>query len=183
MNEQKKILEELAEELNLKEEQWRSIQVEWAPSYSRKIPIGEVSAQTSSYLDHVMATDLASTALQSKCLFRAALSEMTKGDSNKRRGTLPGVPSSRDSKCLGDKFHTDVVVDNGDEVAELSSMGDFSRFLLHLAGETELADAPDPLRASEGQVPGVTTIKSKLDRLIRYRFYLMQYCNRSNRRI
>jgi hypothetical protein len=169
MNDSRKILSELKEELSSERSRWEEIQVEWAPSYSRRKESKSPILDRSTYLSHVMANDITSTSSQSKCMFHAALKQMTPSDARKRF-IAEEVSSQCSFGCVlsinGEKFSTELAgLDPTD--TRSTSMTDFSRFLFYLAGETDLANAPDTARLTEQHVgPGESPVTRK-DRLIR----------------
>ena len=66
----------------------------------------------------------------------------------------------------GDKFSTQLAATDS-ATDSIVNMVDFSRFLLHLAGENELAEAPDRLRTIHSRQYNPEVPRAAMDRLIR----------------
>lgn len=167
MNDSRKILSELKEELASERNRWEEIQVEWAPSYSRPKEEKSVVLDRATYLSHVMAEDFSSPFPQSKCMFHAALTQMSHLDKRAEQSEKPTQQSFGGTHSIhGEKFSTELAgLDPSDSRSR--SMTDFSRFLFYLAGEMELANAPDNARTAERSMFHPGPGSSGKDRLIR----------------
>ena len=169
MNASKKILSELREELSSERNRWEEIQVEWAPSYAKPSHGKSFVSAKSTYLSHVMADDFTGNSTGNSCMFHAALKQMTPPEPSVRIPKNGGVSQDVLGGSLvlnGDKFSTELAgLDPTD--SKSPNMTDFSRFLFFLAGEAELANAPDPARVSQRNFDRGDSLTTMKDRLIR----------------
>jgi hypothetical protein len=170
MEESRKRIIRLQEELDGLANSWGNVREEWMNTRqpTRDVPIVPRSRQT--YLSHTMADSFSSIGpVGSKCLFEVALREMTSGvDVSARR---PSPPVKTTTSCTevfeGDKYCVDLAGTEYSPDIIRGSVPEFSRFLMGLAGETTLAHAHDPARFTERYNSGPFTPNYMHDRLIR----------------
>ena len=155
-------LAKLRKELLVKNSNWQHLQLEWAPSYKTSVQPPAETPLKPTYMNHVMAEALHVTPTRSKCLFQAAVSQMVP----RRRRPLdaPTVPTGISS---GDKFSLDVSATNTHEIAA-RNIPEFSRFLLFLSGDFQLAAAADPFRDVERSDVNILTAKTRHDGIIKH---------------
>lgn len=168
--ENRKSLDDLRLELGRKHDKWVNLQVEWAPSF-RKEDIDEIpKSHRSSYLKHVMASALHHhIPTRSKCMFEVAVEQMTESTKPRSFETLDQIvrlpDTSRGSVLDGDKFSIELSCQNQSN-RQYTCMPEFSRFLMHLAGESDLSVAGDPVRYLEENQTGPRSTNTYNDRLI-----------------
>jgi len=103
-------------------------------------------------------------------MFQAAVDQMTTTDQPRFLDDLEYivrlVDTSRGSILAGEKFSLELAgLNEGDKT--FTCMPEFSRFLLHLAGETELSIGGDPIRVYESHQTGPISLHTFNDRLIK----------------
>lgn len=169
MEESQKNLQVLEEELASRRSKWRDIHVAWAPSFERKVQAPAKLKFENTYLSHVMGSGFDLTNSRNSCLFQTALSQMTEKQKPESKLGFISRYNMRESVpalCnTGDKVSVELAALDANTYA-ITNMADFSRFLFHLAGESELADAPDPVRALERLELRSLSPRAKNDRLI-----------------
>jgi len=168
--ESKTCLETLRSELETKREKWVNLQVEWAPSFERETVEDVPKVEKPTYLKHVMASALHQhIPTRSKCMFEAAVGKMTEKSEPRKVGTLEQIvrlpDTSRGSSLEGDKFSIELSCQN-QSGRQYTCMPEFSRFLMHLAGETDTSVAGDPVRYVEEHQTGPRLSNTYNDRLI-----------------
>jgi hypothetical protein len=103
-------------------------------------------------------------------MFQASVDQMTATEPPRVLDELEfivrPVDTSRGSMLDGDKYSLELSSLDSDGKS-FTCMPEFSRFLLHLAGETELSIADDPIRIYEHHQTGPITPNTFNDRLIR----------------
>jgi hypothetical protein len=160
----------LNKEIERHRNRWEKVQSEWEPSSTKHRKPKSPKTYQRSYLDGAMATSLSGADPHRACLFEASVREMHVPGYCRRFGipeaNIPD-PADRDFNTgTHDKFSTELAgVPGGGTGAR--SMVDFSRFLLELSGERELADARDPVRDLELEGEQGDRPSMQHDRLIR----------------
>lgn len=169
MEESQKKLQVLEDELASRRNKWRDIHVAWAPSFERRVQAPAGMKFEDTYLSHVMGSAFDLTNSRNSCLFQTALSQMTEKEKpGSKQGFVSRFNMRKSDPALcnsGDKVTVELAALDASTYA-ISNMADFSRFLFHLAGEYELADAPDPARALERFELRSLPPRAKNDRLI-----------------
>ena len=168
--ESKSCLQSLRSELETKREKWVSLQVEWAPSFERETLEEIPKVEKPTYLKHVMGGSLHQhIPTRSKCMFEAAVGKMTEKQSPRQLESLEQIvrlpDTSRGSTLEGDKFSVELSCQN-QSGRQYTCMPEFSRFLLHLAGEWDLSVGTDPVRYIEEHQTGPRLANTYNDRLI-----------------
>jgi len=168
--ESKSCLQTLRSELESKREKWVNLQVEWAPSFGRETIEAIPRVEKPTYLKHVMASSLHQhIPTRSKCMFEAAVGKMTEKVERRKFDSLEQIvrlpDTSRGSSLEGDKFSVELSCEN-QSGRQYTCMPEFSRFLLHLAGESDLSVGGDPVRYIEEHQTGPRLANTYNDRLI-----------------
>ena len=163
-------LQTLRSELENKREKWTSLQVEWAPSFGRVSNDKVRKVEKPTYLRHVMASALHQhIPTRSKCMFEAAVDQMTESVEPRRLESLEQIvrlpDTSRGSVLDGDKFSVELSCQN-QSGRQYTCMPEYSRFLMHLAGESDLSVGGDPVRYLEEHQTGPRMSNTYNDRLI-----------------
>ena len=168
--ESKSCLQTLRSELEAKREKWVNLQVEWAPSFEREVVEVVPKVDKPSYLKHVMASSLHHhIPTRSKCMFEAAVDKMTERVETRTLESLEQIvrlpDTSRGSSLEGEKFSVELSCQDLSG-RQYTCMPEFSRFLLHLAGESDLSVGADPVRYIEEHQTGPRLANTYNDRLI-----------------
>jgi len=160
----------LSEEIRQHRDRWQKVKSEWIISNSTpRNPISPRSYQKS-YLENAMASELAGANSHRACLFQASVRAMHMSDEVRNRKQTEAALATGGNSLLHavayDKFSTELA-GVPTSASDARSMIDFSRFLLELSGERQLANARDPVReldftGNQGDRPSM-----QHDRLIR----------------
>ena len=169
LHDSKQNIESLRREIQNRKTKWTQLLDHWDGDGLRsKDAAKPVQIPSSTYLEHVMASDLTTANPRRNCLFRASLDRMEDSvNRNRQRGTDQTVRSDQGPTLFrDDKFSTDLAW-SAEENRSGPAMTEFSRFLMELSGERTLAASSDPLRDADllGYHPNVPAMKH--DRLIR----------------
>lgn len=167
IHDSKSILETLNKEIQSKRESWQDLQSKWV-SRDRIVKQQKSSrANVTSYLRGAMANSITDIQPQRSCLFEVSVREMT---ARREKGRYEHhVVTEAGASVVNpdiDKFSTELA-SISDEANSARSMIEFSRFLLQLSGEQQLADARDPTRSLDSRSAHPNPLAMKHDRLIR----------------
>lgn len=151
----------LREEIAAKNSNWRDLHIKWTPTYEVSSSVVFNSEVKTTYMDHVMADSLNVPVTRSKCLFKAAISQMTSD------AVLDASTSSADVSGLseGEKFSLDLAGVNSENVW-VRNVPEFSKFLFHLAKEEEMSVVSDPMRDIEKLDNNVLPLQFRKDRIL-----------------
>jgi hypothetical protein len=169
LHDSKQNIESLRREIQNRKINWDQLLDHWeGDGLKSKVLAKAVQTPSSTYLEHVMASDLTTANPHRNCLFRASLDRMKDSiNRNIRRDTYRTDTSDKGPTLFrDDKFSTDLAW-SAEEGRPGPAMAEFSRFLMELSGECTLASSSDPLRDADllGYHPNVPAMKH--DRLIR----------------
>ena len=160
-------LQALTNEITQRGLNWNKVRYGWIdtkpvtePIYRTEIP------PLQSYLNHVMAEDLATPEFPQKCLFKASHELMFAPYSSDLSNATASKGSTLGYDVAVEKFSTDLAwLSESNHSAH--NMTEFSRFLFQLSGDTEMACAADPIRNAHSENHFPYTSTAKHDRLIR----------------
>ena len=165
-----KILSEVREELEVRRSTWTYLQAEWTPVFAKDQSAIREPTPHRTYLSPVMAPDIVNANPRKSCLFQAALARMHEKDvesmSSYSEPRSQAIVESQIRTEHEDKFSTELAA-VGLPLSTSQTMTDFSRFLLHLAGESDLSNAQDPVREFEKSEHYRPSPWVKSDRIIR----------------
>jgi hypothetical protein len=166
VHDSKSALDDLTKELGKKRENWRQLQDQWHVRPRSQKKQSSPTRSSISYLSGAMAESLSNAHPHRACLFEASIRQMN-GNQIREIGRLPVQPEKAHNAVPdADQFSTDLASIPQDK-ASARAMIDFSRFLLELAGEKELASGRDPIRTVDSKDFYPNPHAMKNDRLIR----------------
>jgi hypothetical protein len=166
INDSKSALEALNKELGKKRDSWTQLKTKWSSQGPVEKKTSSPRMHSSSYLSGAMAESLKNVQPHRECLFEASVKGMKAcrvqslvwppGDVRQAHAENPDL----------DHFSTDLAGIPQDNPSA-RSMVDFSRFLLELSGEKDLASGLDPIRSVDSKSFYPNPHAMKNDRLIR----------------